>query len=327
MSSATSKRTPPKKADDEFTKKRVEEFVEEYTFEREKVEAYKKANKLVSISNLLAGLMVLLFLFSFLAIILIPLYSLAARFILGMVLVPRPLSTYLTDTPSVNLSTLFVVAVLCGTSLMIAIISSKISSIFKDHAEKTGLDSDSIEMQKLSKAYRDFQQDNYQSGINALEDYDHYIGSKYVSSYVDSARSGSGVDDEYVDNTFADFLELLLEKANEKENRTDLMLKSIVENNESEYCITKSDDSERKEDDYEDTYRGIIQSVLWNLLTRIPSGVSTISKNRPVVFYFAFLLLGVWLIRINSTLAVIVVTVLMGGFETWRKKSGELNVD
>lgn len=116
------------KLSEDFERDDISEFIKKYTLKDERVGEYKKAKKLENISENIAIGSLFITLFSFLALILIPTYSITARFIINTLGVPEVLSGYISGTPNVETSTLLVVGIICGISFVFSIISFFVSS-------------------------------------------------------------------------------------------------------------------------------------------------------------------------------------------------------
>lgn len=152
---------------------------------------------------------------------------------------------------------------------MFLVTSFLISSRFAEYARDTGLTSSSVELQKISQSYRYFNQENYSAAIQSLQDYDGRHGSGFVEKYTKSATVNNGIDEEYVDDTFDDFFGLLIEEIHQEDNRREKMLEAIVNRNDSDYYLEQDSAPEPDEEEFENTYFGIVRSALGGMLSSL----------------------------------------------------------
>ena len=296
----------------------IDKFIEGHNIRGKKYEEYKKAEKLKKLFEGVGMVTILVSFSSLLALFLIPAYSITAKLVLSVVNLPDVLNSYVNGTPGFQTSTLVIVAALGGTSLAVSIVSFKVSSKFRNYAKETGLSSRHPEFQKLAQGYLRFENGNYKEGIELFEQYDGSVMSGHVEQYVSSSRTNGGIDEEYIGETYQDFLCLLIENMGPSVDRRRNMLAIIVNKHDSDYYVEDVDKNPETNDSTR-SYIGIMLSVISDVLSSLYSRLTSFGLSRPLVIHVSFLIVGIALIQFNPTLAVIVATVLTGGFESWRR--------
>lgn len=101
------------------------------------------------------------------------------------------------------------------------------------------------------------------------------------------------------------------------------IIESIINRHENEYYVEREIPQETDDKEYTSSYLSIIRSTFGNLFSGLFSRFSSFSISRPLIIHLAFLLIGIWLIQINTTLAIVAITILTGGFESWRRSQME----
>lgn len=311
---------PPERR--EFSRGDIEDFVREYSFSDDKREVYEKSKRIADIVDTVGEISLLVLLVSFVTIIIYPIYSLGAGLLFDIMDVPQFLDQFIAERPTIQISTLVFIFAMLLLSLFMSLLSFRVSSTFENYADKTGIDSDSLEFRKVAESYLAYKDEDSNTAISRLEEYDHYPGSRYISEYTDAAKSQGRVDTEYIDRTFEEFLGLFIEytHSSSKDERT-MMMRAIADR-ESEYLISESLELEEgieEEEEFKDTYVGIVGTVFGRLISSVPQQVYSLTIQRPIVVYVALLLIGGVLINVNATLALVVVTVFVAGFDTWKR--------
>lgn len=318
---------PPKwfgaRSDRDFTRDDINKFVERYTFSEEKKSAYLKARKLANLIDGFGTLCLILFVFSVFALVAIPIYSLFAGIIINNIPLPEIAYQYINETPSIQAGTIAITGVLLTVSFLLSLVSFRLSSTFENYASKTGIDEVTIELGKVAEAYVAFESNNYESAIQKLDSYNGYKSAGHLSSYVSSAKTGTGIDEDYLLESFDDFIGLWIESLYTRPSSRSEMMRAITERTNSEYLVGDEEETAPETEEYKKTYSGIIFHSISATLSKVPSKIRALGFARPVVVYLAFLAVGVVLIDINPTLAIVSITVLTAAYGSWRRRGSE----
>lgn len=301
----------------------IDEFIDEYKYDDKTIKAYKRYRKLEDIFDKIAIIGAILSFLSIFALLLIPAYSMTSKFILSLVELPPYISQYVSGTQAMQRSTLMIVAVFAMFGFIIYFVSAKIRNVFQNQRQDKGLSSVNLDYMKISEGYCHLEDDNYPKAIDVLREYEGRYGY-IIDEYISAATLSDGVDEEYIESTYEDFFGLFIMKISHSHSNYPDRLDSIVNRYDSEYY--EEDREEPKTESYPETYRGILFNAVSSILSSIANLITSFPFDRPYAMYIIILLVGIGLIKISPEIAVIVVTVLMGGFGNWRKrrKSAEL---
>lgn len=296
----------------------LEEFLDTYTFPDETIQSYKKAKKLSGFMDRTGVIFSIFAIFTFSAILIIPIFSLVAKYILVVFDPPSILQGYLSDTPRFQTSTIIVLLVLLAISITVTTISFKLSSKFSAYGDEIGLNENAVELRHIADCYRNYEAGNYELVIKSLKKYGGPLDF-YTNRYAEAATPDGNVDNDYLEGTFEDFLELFIERlpVKSRASKPDLM-NLIIERFDSEY-YTEEVGGAANVQKMENSYLQILIKVASDLISGVTGKIIDFGLDSPLIFYLGLLVLGVGLIEINATLAVIVATILGGGFESWRR--------
>jgi hypothetical protein len=125
---------------------------------------------------------------------------------------------------------------------------------------------------------------------------------KYIDEYINNAYTDGEIDITFVENTFEDFFGLLLESEFYPKSQRELMFEAINGEIASEFEVP-SDSTETPPTSFKEITKRIFKS--------------TPNIERVWLLYVAAALIGISLVRINGTLAVIVVTVFVSAISAY----------
>lgn len=312
------------KIEKEYGRDNIEEFVDDYTLSDDEVEEFKKIHRLESICRKFSTVFFFLAVVSFLAGILVPVFATLTGIVFSLVNYPDLFANYLGATSNIGLDVILVVGSIFILSVVLGLTFDNIGDTFSGYKNETGLNEFALEGQKLAKSYEAIDSGEYREGIEYLEEYNDRYQYR-VEDYIGSAQPSGNIDEEFIEETYVDFFGLLLERLSSQNNHPD-ELKVLTNRFETDYYSEDASIPENREDEHIDTYRGIIFRAIKNFLSSGFRGIISFAFNRPWAIYIVFLIIGIGVSRINSTLAVVTATILTGGFESWRrsKQSGSV---
>jgi len=303
-----------------YTREDIEEFAKEHQIPEEAIEKYNKSRRIEDLMETGGLISFLICLVSVLSLFTIPIFSIISGFIVNEISSPELISGVLQGTPTFETSTLVIVGAVSGLSFLLSISLLKLSSVFRSHAQETEVDDWKIAMNYISESYYKYKDGKYKESIQHLEECDTFRGRSYIRKYIDSAKVNGNIDKEFMRDNFECFIGIMIEYNYPQTDRRDQILSSIVEKKDNEYYTSIDPSNEDEEIEVTNTsYAGIIREVMSNIMSSIPNRLTLFSIERPMGIHIVFLVIGVSLIRVNPTLSVVAVTILTGGFESWRR--------
>lgn len=302
-------------------------FVDDFTFSEDAISEYKKTNRLEDIFERTSTGAFAIAVLSLIALILIPLFSVIAEVILSEFSIPAPLSNYITDEAGLQTGTLIIVGATFIASLLIGSGANRISNTFRSYKQNTGISEFALNAQELAKAYKCFENGDYEEGRNHLLNYES-LSMFQVERYSNSIKINGQIDQDYIEETYEDFTSLFIARLYSHNNDSPDTLELIANRYDSDYyCeenqITKKENTE----EYVDSYPGIIIKAIKNLVGSASDRITSIVTEKPWTIHLILLAIGIGLSRVSATLAVITATVLTAGFESWRRSKYSENIE
>lgn len=306
----------------------IGEFISDFSFDRHQIEKYKKSKRLEIVFKIFMGFFGLISIYGTMGYILL--------FILNILI---QTFEFRVDNYFMYIPSHYIVIVSLFMAWLLFIGGGLGSFHFLNISRESGITPTTYSLYRFSKSYQYFVEEEYDKtltqiskfserrtlvvrtlaptlllDISILLDYHHdkYLIPEekhlYIDKYVNKATKNKNIDEEFVKNTFRDFFGILIEEISHRPDRREILLDIITTPPEEEYLEKPI----RSED-----------------ISGVPSYsellIGAFSELRPEIqpiwlVYITILALGLILVQISGTIAVIVVSVFLSALQIYERR-------